>query len=88
MTVYNAKTFRGLDKDAIVRAILEGTGTETGERFFAALVECLAKAVDTYSFSEKMVRRPDYRRCFQRCGQLYTRYQAGGRYRSGRDQSK
>ena len=49
MGVEHALTFRGLDEDATVRAILEGTATETGERFFAALVESLAKALDTYS---------------------------------------
>jgi PAS domain S-box-containing protein len=49
MAVEHALTFRGLDEDATVRAILEGTATETGERFFAALVENLAKALDTYS---------------------------------------
>jgi len=30
-----------------VRAILEGTATETGERFFTALVENLSKALNT-----------------------------------------
>jgi len=49
MAVEHALTFRGLDEDATVRAIFEGTATETGERFFAALVESLAKALDTYS---------------------------------------
>jgi len=49
MAVNRAVTFRGLDEDAAVRAILEGTATETGERFFAALVENLAKALHTYS---------------------------------------
>jgi PAS domain S-box-containing protein len=49
MAVEHALTFRGLNEDATVRAILEGTATETGERFFAALVENLAKALDTYS---------------------------------------
>jgi PAS domain S-box-containing protein len=49
MGVEHALTFRGLDEDATVRAILEGTATETGERFFAALVKSLAKALDTYS---------------------------------------
>ena len=38
MAVNHPLTFRGLDEDATVRAILEGTATETGERFFAALV--------------------------------------------------
>ena len=49
MGVEHALTFRGLDEDATVRAILEGTATETGERFFAALVKSLAEALDTYS---------------------------------------
>jgi len=49
MAVNHAMTFRGLDEDATVRAILEGTATETGERFFAALVESLAKTLNTYS---------------------------------------
>jgi len=37
-----------LDEDAALRAIVEGTATETGERFFAALVENLAKAMNTH----------------------------------------
>jgi len=37
------------DEDAALRAILEGTATVTGERFFAALVENLAKALNTHS---------------------------------------
>ena len=49
MAVEHALTFRGDDEDPTVRAILEGTATETGERFFAALVENLAKALNTYS---------------------------------------
>lgn len=49
MALIHPLTFRGLDEDATVRAILEGTATETGERFFAALVENLAKALNTYS---------------------------------------
>lgn len=36
-----------LDVDATLRTILEGTATETGERFFAALVENLCKALGT-----------------------------------------
>ena len=43
MAADRALTFRGLDEDATVRAILEETATETGERFFAALVENLSK---------------------------------------------
>jgi hypothetical protein len=49
MAVNHPLTYRGLDEDATVRAILEGTATETGERFFAALVENLSKALNTYS---------------------------------------
>ena len=41
--------FQDLDEDAVVRAILEGTATETGEGFFAALVENLSKALHTQS---------------------------------------
>lgn len=39
---------RGLDEDAALRTILEGTSTETGERFFQALVQNLAKALKTH----------------------------------------
>ncbi len=37
-----------VDEDAALRAILEGTATETGERFFAALVKSLAQALNTH----------------------------------------
>lgn len=37
-----------LEPDTALRAILEGTATETGERFFAALVQNLAKALGTH----------------------------------------
>src|SRR5262245_42055436 len=37
-----------LDEDAALRMILEGTATETGERFFSALVENLVKALGTH----------------------------------------
>ncbi|MCA9160056.1 MAG: hypothetical protein KDA72_17100, partial [Planctomycetales bacterium] len=37
-----------LDEDAALRMILEGTATETGERFFHALVENLIKALGTH----------------------------------------
>ncbi len=40
--------FHDLDVDASLRSILEGTATETGERFFAALVENLARALNTH----------------------------------------
>ena len=36
------------EEGAVLRQILEGTAQETGERFFAALVENLAKALGTY----------------------------------------
>jgi len=38
---------RELDEDAALRSILEGTATKTGEGFFAALVEKLAKTLNT-----------------------------------------
>ena len=38
----------GLDEGAALRSILEGTANETGERFFAALVENLASALRTH----------------------------------------
>ena len=38
----------GLDEGTALRTILEGTANETGERFFAALVENLAKALRTH----------------------------------------
>ena len=37
-----------LDEDEALRTILEGTAIETGPRFFAALVENLAKALHTH----------------------------------------
>ena len=37
-----------LDEDAALRTIFEGTAKETGERFFRALVENLAKALDVH----------------------------------------
>jgi PAS domain S-box-containing protein len=37
-----------LDEDAALRTILEGTATETGERFFRALVENLVKALNVH----------------------------------------
>ncbi|MDH3557816.1 MAG: SpoIIE family protein phosphatase [Deltaproteobacteria bacterium] len=47
MTTYDRLPLRELDEDAALRTIIEGTATETGERFFAALVENLAKALST-----------------------------------------
>jgi PAS domain S-box-containing protein len=38
----------GLDQSVALRRILEGTAKETGERFFAALVENLAQALSTH----------------------------------------
>src|SRR3954454_20935377 len=40
--------FDKLDQETALRIILEGTASETGERFFAALVENLAKALNTH----------------------------------------
>ena len=39
---------RGMDEDAALRTVLEGTATETGERFFVALVENLSRAMNTH----------------------------------------
>lgn len=38
----------GLEPDSALRAIFEGTATETGERFFQALVQNLARALNTH----------------------------------------
>ena len=43
-----ARPLGGLDEGAALRTILEGTASETGERFFAALVENLARALKTH----------------------------------------
>jgi PAS domain S-box-containing protein len=43
-----ASPLGGLDEGAALRRILEGTSKETGERFFIALVENLAKALNTH----------------------------------------
>jgi PAS domain S-box-containing protein len=48
MDKHNQGHFQDLDEDAALRAIIEGTATETGEGFFAALVENLAKAMNTH----------------------------------------
>jgi hypothetical protein len=37
-----------LDEESALRTILEGTANETGERLFAALVENLARALNTH----------------------------------------
>jgi PAS domain S-box-containing protein len=39
---------RDLDEDAALRSILEGTATETGEKFFASLVQNLSRALNTH----------------------------------------
>jgi PAS domain S-box-containing protein len=41
--------FTDLDEETAHRTILEGTATETGERFFEALVENLGKALHTHA---------------------------------------
>jgi len=41
-------TWRDLNADAALRRILEGTATETGERFFTALVKNLSRALNTH----------------------------------------
>jgi PAS domain S-box-containing protein len=48
MDKHNQVSFQGLDESAALHTILEGTATETGERFFTALVENLAKAMHTH----------------------------------------
>src|ERR1700739_1496205 len=40
--------FYDVDIDAALLTIFEGTATETGERFFAALVQNLAQALNTH----------------------------------------
>jgi PAS domain S-box-containing protein len=41
--------FTNLNEETALRSILEGTATETGERFFKALVEKLSKALNTHA---------------------------------------
>lgn len=48
MTTQDQPGHRDLDQDAALRTILEGTATETGEKFFRALVQNLAKALGTH----------------------------------------
>ena len=43
-----SKPLQDLEADVALRAILEGTATETGQRFFEALVQNLAKALGTH----------------------------------------
>src|SRR4051812_33688911 len=47
MTDVDRTALLDLDEDAALRTILQGTATETGERFFYALVENLARALNT-----------------------------------------
>ena len=49
MTEHFQQPFANLDEETALRTILEGTATETGERFFKALVEKLAKALHTHA---------------------------------------
>jgi PAS domain S-box-containing protein len=44
----SSKPLQDLEADIALRAILEGTATETGRQFFAALVQNLAKALATH----------------------------------------
>lgn len=44
----NDEPLRLLDEDVALRTILEGTATATGQQFFAALVQNLAKALNTH----------------------------------------
>jgi PAS domain S-box-containing protein len=44
----HSRPLEGLATDEALRAILEGTATETGRQFFAALVQNLAKALATH----------------------------------------
>ncbi len=49
MTENVQQPFTSLDEETALRTILKGTATETGERFFEALVENLAKALQTHA---------------------------------------
>ena len=44
----HSQPLQDLEADSALRAILEGTATETGRQFFTALVENLAKALGTH----------------------------------------
>ena len=46
MAKANRASSDNLNKDAALRTIVEGTASETGERFFAALVKNLAKVLN------------------------------------------
>lgn len=47
-TGHRPEPLQGLETDSALRAILEGTAKETGQQFFAALVQNLAKALGTH----------------------------------------
>jgi GAF domain-containing protein len=47
MTAHQQLPLDGLDEDAALRAIVEGTASEVGQRFFAALVRSLAHTLGT-----------------------------------------
>lgn len=49
MVVRHSKPFRDVDEHVIMQAILQGTATETGVRFFSALVESLSSTLNAYS---------------------------------------
>ncbi|MDF0645804.1 MAG: sigma 54-interacting transcriptional regulator [Nitrospira sp.] len=48
MTPPHQAPLSNIEADTALRAILEGTATETGQRFFAALVQNLVKALGTH----------------------------------------
>jgi len=73
MLEHHAHALHDVDEDAALRRILEGTATQTGEDFFAALVENLSRALHTRSawvteFRKKT--REFYIFAFWRDGQL------------------
>ena len=47
MKIHSEPPVERIDEQAAVRTILEGTASEIGERFFAALVRNLSKALNT-----------------------------------------
>lgn len=48
MSTDERPVLESLDEDAVLRAILHGTASETGERFFSALVEQLCHVLDVH----------------------------------------
>jgi PAS domain S-box-containing protein len=48
MAECSRQPFQNFQEDIALRALLEGTAAETGEGFFAALVQNLARALNTY----------------------------------------